>query len=112
MANLLRPVIRHGAPRVPGLRRLPVLKVLAIAEIALLARDHYSRLEPGERRRLVELVRQGRGRPSALSPEEREELAELAAKLEPRHFAGLVADRLSPVPLPGRLVRGPRRQRG
>src|SRR5690349_687120 len=112
MANLLRPVIVHGARRVPGVRRLPVLKLLAIAEIALLARDHYGKLDAGERHRLVELVRKGHGRPSALEPQERDELADLAAKLEPRHFAGLVADRLSPVPLPGRIVRGPRRQRG
>jgi hypothetical protein len=112
MPNLLRPVILHGASRVPGLKRLPVVKVLAIAEIALLARDHYVRLQPDERHRLVELVRKGRGRPSALDPDEREELAQLVARLEPRQFAGLVADKLSPVPLPARLVRGPRRQRG
>ena len=104
--------IAAGASRVPGLKRLPVLKLLAIGEIALLARDHYGKLHPEERRRLVDLVRKGHGRPSALEPEEREELAQLASKLEPRHFAGLVADRLSPVPLPGRIVRGPRRQRG
>jgi hypothetical protein len=101
-------VLVHGASRVPGVRRLPVFKLLAIAEVALLARDHVNRLEPAERRRLVELVRHGRGRPSRLSQKEREELGKLVAKTEPRLFAGLTADKLSPVPLPRRLVEGKR----
>jgi hypothetical protein len=99
-------VLTHGVSRIPGLRRLPVLKLLAIGEIALLARTHFQKLDPGERRRLVELLREGRGRPSNLSTAEREELAQLVAKAEPRLFAGMVADRLSPLPLPRRVVRG------
>jgi hypothetical protein len=98
------------AGRVPGLKRLPMLKVLAVGEIALLARDHALRLTGEERRRLVELIREGRGRARNLRPAEREELSALVAKAEPRLFAGLVADKLSPVPLPKRLVRGPRRR--
>jgi hypothetical protein len=101
--------IAHGIGRVPGLKRLPVMKLLAVGEIALLARTHAAKLEPAERRRLVELVRTGRGRPSKLSPAEREELTKLVAKAEPRLFAGMAADKLSPVPLPRRLVHGPRR---
>ena len=97
--------------RIPGLKRLPVLKLIAIGEIALLARTHAAKLDAGERHRLVELVRKGRGRPSKLSEAEREELASLVAKAEPRLFAGELADKLSPVPLPRRLVRGPRRPR-
>jgi hypothetical protein len=104
--------LAHAAGRVPGLKRLPMLKLLALAEIALLARDHLGKLEPGERRRLVGLVRQGHGRPSHLSPAERDELARLVAKAEPRRFAGLMADRLSPVPLPRRVVHGPSRRGG
>jgi hypothetical protein len=96
--------------RVPGLKRLPVLKLIAIGEIALLARTHATKLTTVERRRLVELVRKGRGRPSKLTPEERDELSDLVAKAEPRLFAGSVADKLSPVPLPRRLVRGPRKR--
>jgi hypothetical protein len=94
--------------RIPGLKRLPVMKLIAIGEIALLARSHAMKLDPDERRRLVALVRKGRGRRSRLSAEEREELSKLVAKAEPRLFAGLVADKLSPVPLPRRLVRGRR----
>ena len=108
MANKLTThLISRGAGRIPGLRRLPVFKLLALAEIAVAARDHLGRLEPAERTRLLELVRKGRGRGKNLSPADRDELAILTAKLEPRRFAGLAVDRLSPVPLPKRLVYGP-----
>jgi hypothetical protein len=92
--------------RVPGLRRLPVFKLLALAELAMLARTQFGRLDPTERRRLAELVRKGRGRSSKLAPDERDELAALVAKVEPRRFAGLAIDRLSPIPLPRRFVHG------
>lgn len=94
----------------PGLRRLPVFKLISIAEIGLLARDHLRRLEPEERRRLLELIRDARGRPSRMSEAERDELAALVARLEPRLLAGEAVDRISPVPLPRRVVRGPRRR--
>jgi hypothetical protein len=55
-------------------------------------------------------VRTGRGRPSKLSDAERAELRELVAKAEPRLFAGTVADALSPLPLPRRVVHGPRKK--
>ena len=103
--------IAHGVSRIPGLKRLPVMKVLAVGEIALLARTHASKLTPEERRRLVSLVREGRGRPSNLDAQEREELAGLVQKAEPRLFAGLVADKLSPVPLPRRITHGPKSRR-
>jgi len=98
----------RAAGRVPGLRRLPLLKLLAIGELVLLAHEHVVKLEPGERRRLVELLRRGRGRPRNLTGAERDELATLIAKTEPRLFAGSAADKLSPVPLPRRVVRGRR----
>jgi hypothetical protein len=101
----------HAVSRIPGLRRVPVLKLLSAAEVAMLARDHIMRLDPQERRRLIELVRIGRGRRRNLSEAEREELATLVAKLEPRLLAGSAVDKLSPVPLPRRLVYGPRKRR-
>ena len=107
MANRL---LKHGLTRVPGIKRLPVLKLLAVAEIAMLARDHYGRLDPHERRRLVELVRKGRGRRDSLPEDERVELAALVAKADPRRFVGMAADKLSPVPLPRRIVHGPERR--
>jgi hypothetical protein len=98
--------VAHGVSRTPGLKRLPVLKVLVIGEIALLAGSHIRKLEPDERRRFVELMRAARGRPRNLSARDRDELTNLIAKAEPRLFAGLAADKLSPVPLPRRVVRG------
>ena len=81
-------------------RRLPFLKLLAIAQTALLARRHLKALTPMERRRLRELVLRGRG----MSPREREELRRILAKLEPRAFAFATADRFSPFPLPKRFA--------
>lgn len=107
--GLITRSIGHAATHVPGLRRLPVLKLVSVAEIGLLARDHVQRLTPAERRRLLALMRIARGRPSRLARSERDELAGLVAKLEPRLLAGEAIDRISPVPLPRRVVRGPRR---
>jgi hypothetical protein len=91
--------------RVRALRRLPVMKLLAAAEIVVLARDHFAKLDRVERRRLLELVRIGRGRRRNLSPRERDELSRLVAKAEPRLFVGAAADKLSPVPLPAPIRR-------
>jgi hypothetical protein len=101
-----RPSIVNTTRHVPGLRRLPVAKLLAVAEIVLLARQHIVRLEPQERRRVLTLMRQARGRTGNLSADERAELAALVSKANPRLFLGLVANKLSPVPLPPRVVRG------
>jgi hypothetical protein len=106
---MLKQVLSKAAKRVPGLKRIPILKLLAIAEIAVLVRDHIEKLEPAERRRLVQLVRTGRGRKSNLSAAEQDELAALVAKAEPRVLAGEAVDKISPVPLPKRLVYGPDR---
>ena len=110
MPSTTTKLIGRGVTRIPGLKRLPVMKLLALGEIAMLAQRHLSLLTPQERRRLVALVRRGRGRTSNLTPDEREELAQLVAKAEPRRFAGLTADALSPVPLPKRMVHGPKRR--
>ena len=101
-------LLKSIVARLPLIKRLPVFRLLAIAEIALLARRHLVKLTAPERRRLLELVRAGRGRARNLAPDERQELAALVAKVEPRMFAGAVADKLSPVPLPRRLVQGSR----
>jgi hypothetical protein len=109
VAGLRNIAIGRVVERIPGLRRIPAVMLLEAAEIVLLARDHITKLEPHERRRVLQLLRKGRLRPSHLSGRERDELAELAAKAEPRQFIGLVAEKLSPVPLPKRLVHGPSR---
>ena len=104
-------LLAHGAARIPGLKRIPIFKLLAIAEIAVLARAHITRLTPCERRRLLQLVQTSRGRTGNLTEAERQELAELVNKMEPRMFAGAAADHLSPIPLPRRFTQGPKRER-
>jgi hypothetical protein len=64
------------------------IRVLAIAQIALLARHHVTLLETDERTRLAKLVGKSHGRPGRnLSANEREEMLRLAQKLEPGAFA-------------------------
>jgi hypothetical protein len=97
------------ANHVPGVRRVPVMQLLTVAELALVTRDHLMRLTPEERHRLVRLVRVGHGRTARLTAAERRELEDIVAKLEPRQIVGEAVSKLSPVPLPRRLTHGPRR---
>jgi hypothetical protein len=63
------------------------LRVLAIAQLALLVRRHLTLLEPDERSRLAKLVAQSKGRPKRnLTANDREELLRLVRKLEPGEF--------------------------
>lgn len=64
------------------------LRVLALAQVALLVRHHASLLEPDERGRLASLVARSHGRPRKNLPaNEREEMLRLVQKLEPGAFA-------------------------
>jgi len=64
------------------------LRVLAIAKVALLAKDHVKLLDSSERVRLAKLVGQSKGRPKAnLTATERDELLGLVRQLEPKAFA-------------------------
>jgi hypothetical protein len=76
--------------------------LLAAAELLVLARRHYTRLEPQERRRIVELLRRTHGRPANLTKRERAELAALVAKTDPRLFARLAVEKVSGLRLHGR----------
>jgi hypothetical protein len=108
VTNVLgRTVLSRAARRVPVLKRIPILRLLALAEVAVLAREHVTKLEPEEWRRMLELIRIGRGRPSNLSMRQRRELKSLVAKAEPRLFAGEAMEKLSPVHIPKRLAYGP-----
>ena len=63
------------------------LRVLMIAQVALLAKRHLELLERDERSRLAKLVAKSKGRPRRnLSANEREELLRLVKKLEPGEF--------------------------
>jgi hypothetical protein len=84
-------------PRINALKNIPFFRVLALAQIALLLREHLTKLTPRERRRLVELERKARGRPKNLKPREREELRSLVAKLEPGAFARGAVRKVSPI---------------
>ena len=86
-------------------RRLPLFKLIAVVQLALLARRHFGALTPADRRRMAELTRHG----VKMTPAERAELRELAAKLEPGAFAAAAADRMAPFPLPRRMMGGRRR---
>lgn len=109
--KLTNQAMASASKRVPGLRAIPLARVLVAAEIVLLAHDHIVQLEPQERRRIVELLRKGHGRRRNLTETERLELAGLVAKAEPRLFVGHAAEKFSPVPLPRRIVEGRRRRR-
>jgi hypothetical protein len=74
-------------------KRIPFFKLLALAQIAMLARQHYQRLNADERRRLVDLVRHPRG----MTPADRDELKSLVVKMEPRAFAGSAAKHAMPL---------------
>jgi len=89
-------------------RGVPVVALLSAAEIAKLIGRHVSKLQPYERRRLLALVAKARRGTGSLSRSERRELSALVAKLDPRVFVGAAADHFSPVPVPKRLLFGPR----
>ncbi|HWD10710.1 MAG TPA: hypothetical protein VG366_02635 [Solirubrobacteraceae bacterium] len=89
-------------------RGVPVARLLLIGEVALMARRHIARLDRSERHRLIGLLLRARGRLGRLSYSERAQLAALIARIEPRLFVGSAIARLSPVPLPKRLLYGPR----
>jgi hypothetical protein len=106
MGLMLRRLIRGGP-----LKRLangfPIVGVFLAAEVAAMAWTHFSKLNSAQRRRLIALLSRSRGRLRSLSHSEREELGAIFAALEPRLFLGSVTRRLSPVPVPKRLLYGP-----
>ena len=65
----------------------------------MMARQHLQALDAAERGRLGELLRRG----PRMDASERAELRAIAGKLEPQAFALAAFDKMSPVPLPGRL---------
>lgn len=89
-------------------RGIPIARLLLAGEVAMIAGRHLGRLDRAQRRRLLALLLRARGRPHSLRAGERRELAVLLARLEPRVFFGTAVKRLSPVPLPKRLLYGRR----
>lgn len=89
-------------------RGVPVARLLLVAEVCFLAYHHLSKLDSPQRRRLWTLLVRSRGWPRSLTAAERLEFLYLAARLEPRLFLGTAVRRVSPVPLPKRLLYGRR----
>jgi hypothetical protein len=102
-ASIFTHTVGRAARRLPGLRRLPIMRLLVLGEVIMIARTHLERLTPQERRRFVVLMRAAKGRPSTLSGGDHGELQALIAKVEPKLFAAAAADKLSPVPIPRSL---------
>jgi hypothetical protein len=53
-----------------------------VLQAALVAREHWSELDPGERSRLQSLARKSKGRPNNLSAKERAELKDIVKHLD------------------------------
>jgi hypothetical protein len=87
----------RAAKRLPLLRNLPIVRLLVLGELVLLAKTHYERLTPHDRRRLVTLLRDGKMRPSNLSERQRRELEELITKADARGFLKTAARKFSPI---------------
>jgi hypothetical protein len=66
-------------PKVPGRKMAPFLLAL---DVAMIAREHWSRLEPGDRRELGRILRKSQGRPMRLTQKERAELLRLVRELD------------------------------
>jgi hypothetical protein len=77
--------------------------VLVAAELAVLLRHHWKRLDEREQKRLPELVRKSKGRPSNLTIREKRELRKMVDKIGPRELAVGAADKVSPVGIPNRI---------
>jgi hypothetical protein len=67
-------------PRLPGRKAVPWMLML---EAAMVARDHWGRLDRRDRSELARIVRKSHGRPGNLTREERSELFRLMRLLDP-----------------------------
>jgi hypothetical protein len=94
---LMNVAVARAAQRLPGLRRMPLARLVVLGELALLAKIHFERLTPAERRRLVLLLKNAKGWPQNLSEREQRELKKLVAKVEPKVFANEAVERFSPM---------------
>jgi hypothetical protein len=98
--------------RSPWVKRMsrgaPVARLLLVAELVILAQRHLGKIDRVQRRRLFTLLVRSRGWPRSLTAAERVEFLYLVGRLEPRLLLGTVVRRLSPVPVPRRLLYGRR----
>jgi hypothetical protein len=69
--------------------------LLALAEVAVVVKSHFDRLDQKERNRLVEIVKTSKGRPSNLDDKERRELRQLIEKIGPGELGRSMATRFT-----------------
>jgi hypothetical protein len=91
--------------RIPGVRRIPIMWVLTVAEAVVATRRHWAGLDPRTRKRLRELVTKSRGRPSNLTAAEKRELRSLVGSLNLTKLGRDLAAVASPLRGPGRRRR-------
>jgi hypothetical protein len=89
-------------------RTIPLAPLLLAGEMTMIATRHIAKLDGSQRRRLVSLLGKARGLPGNLTEEERREVLALLAVLEPRLFLGSAVRTISPLPVPKRILYGPR----
>jgi hypothetical protein len=63
-------------------RRFRAIPWVLLFDAAMIARDRWGRLTPGERAHLAAILRKSRGRPGNLTPKERADFRRLAEKLD------------------------------
>jgi hypothetical protein len=81
------------------------LWIIALADVLLTTRRHWVRLEPDDRRRLLELAKKSEGRPGKnLSAKERREANDLLDELGHIEYAGSVAGIVLPFRPLSRIV--------
>jgi hypothetical protein len=93
-----------AAQRVPGLKMLPVVRLIMAAEVLVIGKHHFDRITPAERGQVIRLVSKAKGRPKNLSEQEQIELTAIVQKLEPRLFLAEATDRISPVGVPSPVL--------
>jgi hypothetical protein len=79
--------------------------LVAAAEVAFISRRHWRRLDPDERRHLLDLLWKAKGRPSKLTESEKREASLLLQKLDYAELGGNVAGIVLPFGPLARLVR-------
>ncbi len=90
--------------RVPGLRMLPVVRLIMAAEVLAIGKHHFDRITPEERGQLLRLVAKAKGRPKNLSEADQLDLTKIVEKLEPRLFLAEATDRISPIGVPSPVL--------
>jgi hypothetical protein len=80
-------------------RRIPVFLAF---QVLMASREHWSSLDPADRRRATELLKKTKGDPRRLTPGERQEIRQLARRLE----VGRFARKVGPIAWRGRRGRG------